>query len=123
MKGRAEHVASLVKNYFPELHLAERRIRRSQDVTVLRSRFAGGGVVIDVREVWLGGSLASYSYQLITAGQPLLRYDNAPHHPEVETFPHHKHVEGKVKPLHDHSLEAFLKEARQLLEKQSQDNQ
>lgn len=22
----------------------------------------------------------------------ILRYDNAPHHPEVETFPHHKHL-------------------------------
>ena len=26
------------------------------------------------------------------AGHLILRYDNAPHHPEVGTFPHHKHL-------------------------------
>jgi len=25
-------------------------------------------------------------------GKPIFRYDNAPHHPEVETHPHHKHL-------------------------------
>jgi hypothetical protein len=34
----------------------------------------------------------------------IFRYDNAPHHPEVKTFPHHKHVptaivESSEKPL------------------------
>ena len=33
----------------------------------------------------------SYHYQN-SEGKLIFRYDNAPHHPEVETFPHHKHV-------------------------------
>jgi len=33
----------------------------------------------------------SYHYQK-SNGDLVFRYDNAPHHPEVETFPHHKHV-------------------------------
>jgi len=34
----------------------------------------------------------TYSYQYIDkSGEQVFRYD-APHHPEVDTFPHHKHV-------------------------------
>jgi hypothetical protein len=34
-----------------------------------------------------------YSYHYQKSDTSLtFRYDNAPHHPEVETFPHHKHV-------------------------------
>lgn len=33
----------------------------------------------------------SYHYQN-SEGKLIFRYDNAPHHPEIETHPHHKHV-------------------------------
>ena len=34
-----------------------------------------------------------YRYHLMDAsGQILFRYDDAPHHAEVATFPHHKHL-------------------------------
>lgn len=37
--------------------------------------------------IWL-----SYRYHWQDAtGRLILRYDDAPHHPEIETFPHHKH--------------------------------
>lgn len=32
------------------------------------------------------------------AGQMLFRYDNAPHHPEIESHPHHKHTPDKINP-------------------------
>jgi len=36
-----------------------------------------------------------YSYHYQKSNTDLVfRYDNAPHHPEIETFPHHKHVES-----------------------------
>lgn len=38
-----------------------------------------------------------YRYQFMDDNNRLLfRYDNAPHHREVETFPHHKHVPSGV---------------------------
>ena len=38
----------------------------------------------------------SYHYQ-DRDGKVIFRYDMAPHHIEIETFPHHKHVNsGKV---------------------------
>ena len=57
-----------------------------------------------------------YGYQLLVDDKPLLRYDNAPHHPEIETFPHHKHVGDRVEPLHSPSIEAFLEEAKSVVE-------
>lgn len=39
-----------------------------------------------------------YRFQWQTAGELITRWNNAPHHPEVETFPHHKHVRGQAEP-------------------------
>lgn len=33
-----------------------------------------------------------YAYTYIHEGQRVFRYDNAPHHPEIVTHPHHKHI-------------------------------
>lgn len=39
-----------------------------------------------------------YRYQYMDAkGEMLFRYDNANHHPELQTFPHHKHLKDRVK--------------------------
>ncbi len=32
-----------------------------------------------------------------SADKMIFRYDNAPHHPEVPTYPHHKHILGEEK--------------------------
>ena len=37
----------------------------------------------------------AYHYQRAD-GTLIFRYDNAPHHPEVSTYPDHIHVEGRV---------------------------
>lgn len=43
-------------------------------------------------------------------GQLLKRWDNAPHHPEIETFPHHLHdgSENNVQPSSPITAEQFL---------------
>ena len=33
-----------------------------------------------------------YAYTYLRQGQRVFRYDNAPHHPEIATHPHHKHI-------------------------------
>lgn len=41
-----------------------------------------------------------YSYQIFT-DRPLIRWDNAPHFPALDTFPHHVHQEnGEVEGAH-----------------------
>ena len=49
-----------------------------------------------VLQVWLNhnGHRTRYAYQLFRHGETVLRWDNAPHHPEQGTnFPHHFHDE------------------------------
>ncbi|AEM38206.1 hypothetical protein Pyrfu_0334 [Pyrolobus fumarii 1A] len=49
-------------------------------------------------------------------GNLRFRYDNAPHHPELPTHPHHKHLsDGSVVPAEEPSLPAILDEIRSLL--------
>ena len=45
-----------------------------------------------------------------STGQMLFRYDNAPHHPEVDTYPHHKHTSDKIMPSSMPSLKDILNE-------------
>jgi len=33
-----------------------------------------------------------YAYTYMRQGRHVFRYDNAPHHPEIVTHPHHKHI-------------------------------
>lgn len=56
----------------------------------VRCRITGGQQF----QVWLHQSAhtTDYAYQLFTS-VPLLRWDNAPHYPGIETAPHHFHDE------------------------------
>ena len=56
-----------------------------------------------------------YVYQYISGGEAVLRYNNAPHHPDLPTFPHHKHV-GKARlPATEPTLSQVLSEVSALL--------
>ena len=40
-----------------------------------------------------------YRFHLMTVNDEMVfRYDNSPHHPEISTYPHHKHVKGEKVP-------------------------
>ena len=58
-----------------------------------------------------------YRYHLQRAdGRLLARWDNAPHHPDVVTFPDHKHVaDGQVLPSPPMSLQHVLTEIPSML--------
>jgi hypothetical protein len=44
------------------------------------------------------------------AGRMLFRYDNAPHHPEIDAYPHHKHTSDGIIPSSMPSLQDILNE-------------
>ena len=67
---------------------------------------------IVITEFLWDGRTIKYSYTLLKNTTPILRYDNAPHHPQLPTFPHHKHIQDKIKPLTEPTIEAFIKEAK-----------
>ena len=54
-----------------------------------------------------------YAYTTMRQGRHIFRYDNAPHHPELITHPHHRHAgsEEQVAPSEQPSLNRVLGEA------------
>jgi hypothetical protein len=40
----------------------------------------------------------------------IFRYDNAHHHPEIETFPHHKHLKTEISESNEPTLDDILME-------------
>ena len=52
-----------------------------------------------------------YRYQYMDEKQLLIfRYDNAPHHKEVKSFPHHRHTPNKVTDSNEPGLNNILLE-------------
>lgn len=58
-----------------------------------------------------------YAYTYLREGQRVFRYDNAPHHPEIVTHPHHKHVgpTDRLTPADQPSLSQVLAEVESWL--------
>ncbi len=48
-------------------------------------------------------------------GQLRIRWDNSPHHPEIATFPHHKHDSNGISPSQERTLADVLEIIRQRL--------
>ena len=74
---------------------------------------------VEVMDVEVGRKL-KYRYQCMDMQQNLIfRYDNAPHHREVDTFPHHKHVLEHVKASGEPSLGSVLLEILRIIKEES----
>ena len=59
-----------------------------------------------------------YRYPFVSRGVAVFRYDNAPHHRNVVTFPHHKHAGAKILPANEPDFRQDLGEAVALLNKE-----
>ena len=73
--------------------------------------YLNDGANLRVTEQWDRDKLKRYSYYWLTGENQLkIGWDNAPHHTKLSTFPHHKHVDGKLAPeaLMETSLEDVM---------------
>jgi len=62
-----------------------------------------------INEVYIGKTLRKYAYYRLTPGGEILQgWDNAPHHPEITSHPHHLHQQGLVQPSSVRSLDDVL---------------
>jgi len=79
------------------------------------------GSELHVREA-LFSHTSKYSYHWQTAtGELVLRWDNAPHHPEIPTYPDHKHEGEKICPTARVSIEDVLADIAPVLKNREQD--
>jgi len=70
------------------------------------------GTNLRVTEQWAGKILKRYSYYWLNRANTLkIGWDNAPHHTQLESFPHHKHIHQQkdLQPSTETSLEEVMK--------------
>jgi hypothetical protein len=80
------------------------------------------GSLLYVREA-LFSHTSKYSYHWQTStGEMLLRWDNAPHHPAIPTYPHHKHDGERIGPAARVSIEDVLAELATRLQRKGKPN-
>ncbi len=71
--------------------------------------FLKDGSVLFIRE-YMDETDRNYSYHWQDARASLIiRWDNAPHHPDLPTFPHHRHVGTTIEPSRELNAAAILK--------------
>lgn len=67
------------------------------------------GSSLHVSEVWVDGQLTKYSYYWLDESDHLIAgWDNAPHHPEIKSYPHHMHTAQDVRASSVRNLEDVL---------------
>ena len=81
-----------------------------EDVEFFRAQtLLADGSNLHISEVWIDGELRKYAYFWLDESNDLIRgWDNAPHHPEVSTHPHHQHVGEAVQPSDLRTLQEVL---------------
>ena len=75
------------------------------------------GWLLDFFEHGADKNRRRYSFHVFQSRKMIIRWDNAPHHPEVESFPHHKHVRGKIEASNEMTLALVLSELQKMMEK------
>jgi len=77
--------------------VAERIIPIELDGETLRVvLYLKDGSNLRVTEQWAGKNLKRYSYYWLTSDNKLkIGWDNAPHHKQLDGYPHHKHVQNQ----------------------------
>lgn len=65
---------------------------------------------VEVKDTDIVHKLKYRYHYMDTTQEIIFRYDNAPHHPEVSSFPHHKHTNDDVYECDEPSLDGVLLE-------------
>ena len=79
------------------------------------------GDKLHLSEAWDNETLARYAYYWLKSNDELrVGWDNAPHHPEILTHPHHKHIASQenILPSEEIKLEDVLRFIKGKLEEE-----
>lgn len=78
---------------------------------------------LHITEAWDEEKIIRYAYYWLKQNDELLiGWDNAPHHPEVSTHPHHKHIakQKDIQPSEETKLEDVLEVIKHKLQEERQ---
>ncbi len=115
----------MIESYFEETEKTVQRFPNICSYTVHKKKysasqgFIAGSIIFDdgsrldfaeVKDIGIKEK-TKYRYQYMDRENNLLfRYDNAPHHQNIITFPHHKHISGDVREHFEPTLDDVLLE-------------
>jgi hypothetical protein len=107
---------------FPHIHayLLKKKIYNSSQGYIGGSITFENGCQLDFVEVKQMGAAGKikYRYHYMDVGQTLIfRYDNAPHHKHLHSFPHHKHTLSGIAACTEPTLRDVLFEIAQTTHK------
>lgn len=109
----------LIERYQELVENLEQLIYQEEEhVSCLRAKLRlFDGSILWVREIYCDDQLDTYSYYWLRSDDSLIiGWDNAPHHPEIETFPHHRHQQGKILASEKNTLDDVLRVVQQFFE-------
>src|SRR5208283_1825835 len=67
------------------------------------------GTILWIREVWIRETIAAYSYYWLRPDDSVIMgWDNAPHHRDVASFPHHKHIGKNIEPSNENDIRKVM---------------
>lgn len=99
-----QHFSDIIASYDVIDVLEDERITRAKIKVTLKNYS-----VLWIREIHIRENLLSYSYYWLRSDNSVLvGWDNAPHHAEIETFPHHRHVGDNVESSQETTLAHVL---------------
>lgn len=93
------------------------RYEEEENISQLRSRLRlFDGTMLWVREVRIKGIIESYSYYWLHPDETaIMGWDNAPHHRETASFPHHRHLGNKIEFSEERNLNDVLEFIRKFM--------
>lgn len=59
--------------------------------------------------------LQRYAYHVSKGSKLVIRWDNAPHHRQIRTFPHHKHLKDAILESKEVTIEGILEELERMI--------
>jgi len=88
-----------------------------EGISQLRARLRlFDGAILWIREVRTEGVLEAYSYYWLRPDDTVIMgWDNAPHHSEISTFPHHRHVGDSIEASAERTLGDVLDFIREFM--------
>jgi hypothetical protein len=118
----------LISEYFREVELRIKNTEIITDKSVDLREFSATEGMLRGRLLFIDGSMLEfmeylqeetrlkYRFHLMdNQGGTVFRYDNAPHHREVSSFPHHKHLPNNVIESDDKGIMDVLDEVEILM--------
>jgi hypothetical protein len=78
--------------------------------------FLGGYVLNFMEYIQIGKERPKYSFNFSDGKRDMIfRYDNAAHHKEISTFPHHKHSGASIQPSKEMGLAEVISEIEKII--------